>query len=92
MRLTSKKQGRYLFNTNMEDALFSQLAKRIKAKDSTYMDSPAINKTFISIVNKQSHFNSIEEEGVDLYVVDEHFTWIYILTHEENCGSYFYKP
>ncbi|MDN3451845.1 DUF4275 family protein [Planococcus sp. APC 3906] len=28
----------------------------------------------------------------DLYIVDEHFTWTYVLTHEEDCGPYFYSP
>jgi len=27
----------------------------------------------------------------DLYIVDEHFTWTYVLTHEEDCGPYFYN-
>ena len=76
----------------MDDVLFSKRAKRIKAKDIIHTDSPAINKTFISIVNKQSHFNSIEELRADLYVVYEHFTWTYILTRKENCESYFYNP
>ncbi|TWT09227.1 DUF4275 family protein [Planomicrobium sp. CPCC 101079] len=30
--------------------------------------------------------------GSDLYIVDEHFDWTYVLTHEEDCGPYFYKP
>lgn len=30
--------------------------------------------------------------GSDRYIVDEHFTWTYVLTHEEDCGPYFYKP
>ncbi|PSL41034.1 uncharacterized protein DUF4275 [Planomicrobium soli] len=30
--------------------------------------------------------------GSDLYIVDEHFTWTFVLTHEENCGPYFHKP
>lgn len=29
--------------------------------------------------------------GSDLYIVDEHFTWTYVLTHEEDCGPYFYN-
>ncbi|TWT26026.1 DUF4275 family protein [Planomicrobium sp. CPCC 101110] len=30
--------------------------------------------------------------GSDLYIVDDRFTWTYVLTHEEDCGPYFYKP
>ncbi|MDJ0333540.1 DUF4275 family protein [Planococcus sp. S3-L1] len=34
----------------------------------------------------------ITHVGSDLYIVDEHFTWTYVLTHEEDCGPYFYSP
>lgn len=27
----------------------------------------------------------------DVYVVDEHFTWTYVVTHESYCGPYFSK-
>lgn len=30
--------------------------------------------------------------GSDLYIVDEYFTWTFVLTHEEDCGPYFHKP
>lgn len=33
----------------------------------------------------------IIQAGSDLYIVDEHFTWTYVLTHEEGCGPYFYN-
>lgn len=29
----------------------------------------------------------LEEE--DIYIVDENFTWTYVVTHEESCGPYY---
>ena len=87
-----KKEGCYLFYANMDDALFIKKANRIKAEDIIHTESPAIEKIFTSINTNQFHSNSIEELRADLYVVDEHFTWTYVLTHEEGCGPYFYKP
>ncbi|MGI2326864.1 DUF4275 family protein [Planococcus sp. YIM B11945] len=87
-----KKARCYLFYANIDDALFIKKANRIKAEDIIHTDSPAIEKTFTSVHNNQSYFNSVEELRADLYVVDEHFTWTYVLTHEEGCGPYFYKP
>jgi hypothetical protein len=28
----------------------------------------------------------------DWYLVDKHFTWTYVHTHEADCGPYFCKP
>ncbi|MGX1900706.1 DUF4275 family protein [Thermolongibacillus altinsuensis] len=31
------------------------------------------------------------ENEFDVYVVDQHFTWTYVHTHEDFCGPYFYR-
>ncbi|MBT2696634.1 DUF4275 family protein [Bacillus sp. ISL-40] len=41
---------------------------------------------------KSNHIiNEIDGYIHDVYVVDKDFSWTYILTHEENCGPYFYR-
>lgn len=34
----------------------------------------------------------IAHAGSDFYIVDEYFTWTYVVTHEEDCGPYFCNP
>lgn len=41
-------------------------------------------------INSEDIINKIKGY-VDVYVVDESFTWTYIVTHEDSLGPYFYK-
>ena len=41
----------------------------------------------VGMLLKVTHF--AQEE--DVYVVDENFTWTYVVTHENYCGPYFSK-
>jgi hypothetical protein len=38
----------------------------------------------------QDLIEGIDFPGKDLYVVDKEFNWTYIITHESDCGPYFY--
>ncbi|MED4794742.1 DUF4275 family protein [Priestia megaterium] len=48
-------------------------------------------------LSKCKHLTSADLSGnanmylEDLYVVDEDFTWTYVITHESSCGPYFYR-
>lgn len=40
---------------------------------------------------KRSDFVVWESEYADLYIVDEHMTWTYVVPHEQEYGPYFIK-
>lgn len=85
-----KKAGCYLFYASEKDAIYMPNANRIKAKHIIHASSPgeegAITDTKHNIKNPSGKYL------VDLYVIDEKFSWTYVLTHEEDFGPYFYKP
>ncbi|MFD1032821.1 DUF4275 family protein [Metaplanococcus flavidus] len=85
-----KKAGCYLFYSSEEEAIYLPNAKPIKAKNIIHAGSPVEEEAAID--TKHNIVNSTDKCLVDLYVVDEKFSWTYILTHEEDFGPYFYKP
>lgn len=79
-----KKAGCVLIYASNEQAIYIPKAGRLKAKDIIHTSSPGRDAA--------SDFDdSFVKYLEDLYIVDEEFTWTYVLTHEEYCGPYFYK-
>jgi protein-arginine kinase activator protein McsA len=85
-----KKAGCFLIYTSEEEALYLPKASRLKAKDVIHFGSPGDEHA--KPANNLDSDNLDAAYSLDLYVVDEHFAWTYVLTHEANCGPYFYKP
>ena len=84
-----KKEGCYLFYAFGEDAMYLPKADRLKTKDFVH---PINFAEEVGIDNEQKFEAPAVTYLMDIYIVDEHFTWSYVLTHEESCGPYFYKP
>lgn len=84
-----KKGGCYLIYALGEEAIYIPKASRIKAKDIIHIGSPRGGSD--NTDNEQPVSASSVNYLIDLYIVDEDFTWTYVLTHEEECGPYFHK-
>lgn len=66
-------------------------AVETQKKAGCYLFSVSSEKAFYIPKANRLKVNDIAHFGDDLYLVDESFTWTYVLTHEKDCGPYFYK-